>query len=41
MICTNCEEEYVDEDTSACLQTTAEGDARIGAHMNARQYAAA
>ncbi|MGQ0555015.1 MAG: hypothetical protein ACT4PN_03605 [Nitrospiraceae bacterium] len=40
MIWMNCEGEYVDEDASACLQTTAEGAGTIGAQMDARQYTA-
>jgi len=40
-LCTNCGEEYVGEDTSAYLLTTAEGDARAGVQVDVRLYAAA
>lgn len=40
-VCTNCGEEYVDEDTTARLLHTAEEAARIGVQVDVRQYAAA
>lgn len=40
-VCTNCGEEYVDEDTTARLLHTAEEAARTGVQVDVRQYAAA
>jgi YgiT-type zinc finger domain-containing protein len=40
-VCTNCGEEYVDEDTTSRLLRTAEEAARTGVQVDVRQYAAA
>lgn len=40
-VCTNCGEEYVDEDTTAHLLNTAEEAARTGVQVDVRQYAVA
>ena len=40
-VCANCGEEYVDEDTSACLLKTAEEAAQAGVRVDVREYIAA
>jgi hypothetical protein len=40
-VCPNCGEEYVDEETTACLLKTAEEAARAGVQVEVRQYIAA
>ncbi|MCS6302571.1 MAG: type II toxin-antitoxin system MqsA family antitoxin [Nitrospira sp.] len=40
-VCTNCGEEYVEEDTTARLLRTAEEAVRTGVQVDVRQYAAA
>ncbi|MCS6304572.1 MAG: type II toxin-antitoxin system MqsA family antitoxin [Nitrospira sp.] len=40
-VCTNCGEEYMDEDTTARLLHTAEEAVRTGVQVDVRQYAAA
>jgi YgiT-type zinc finger domain-containing protein len=39
-VCTNCGEEYVDEETTRRLLETAETAARTGVQIQVRQYAA-
>ena len=39
-VCTNCGEEYVDEDTTRQLLETAEAAARMGVQIEVREYAA-
>jgi YgiT-type zinc finger domain-containing protein len=41
MVCANCGEEYVDEDTSARLLKTAEEAAQAGVRVDVREYIAA
>jgi YgiT-type zinc finger domain-containing protein len=41
MVCANCGEEYVDEDTSAHLLKTAEEAAQAGVRVDVREYIAA
>ena len=41
MVCANCGEEYVDEDTSARLLKTAEEVAQAGVRVEVREYIAA
>jgi YgiT-type zinc finger domain-containing protein len=38
MVCANCGEEYVDEDTSARLLKTAEEAAQAGVRIDVREY---
>lgn len=40
-VCTNCGEEYVDEDITSRLLQTAEGVARAGVKVDIREYIAA
>ena len=40
-VCTNCGEEYVDEETTASLLKSASEAARIGIQVEIRQYNAA
>ena len=39
-VCTNCGEEYVDEETARQLLETAEAAARTGVQIEVREYAA-
>jgi hypothetical protein len=39
-VCTNCGEEYVDEETTRQLLETAEAAARTGVQVEVREYAA-
>jgi YgiT-type zinc finger domain-containing protein len=41
MVCANCGEEYVDENTSARLLKTAEEAAQAGVRVDVREYIAA
>jgi YgiT-type zinc finger domain-containing protein len=41
MVCANCGEEYVDEETSARLLKTAEEAAQAGVRVDVREYIAA
>jgi YgiT-type zinc finger domain-containing protein len=41
MVCANCGEEYVDEDTSARLLKTAEEAVQAGVRVDVREYIAA
>ncbi len=40
-VCTNCGEEFVDEETTSYLLKTAEEAARAGVQVDVRQYIAA
>jgi YgiT-type zinc finger domain-containing protein len=40
-VCSNCGEEYVDNATSSRLLEAAEDAARVGVHVEVRDYAAA
>ena len=40
-VCSNCGEEYVDDATSSRLLEAAEDAARVGVHVEVRDYAAA